>query len=186
MNAITRIEDVTLANLRERATLIHYFGLGFIQVKLDADHRLHFYTAELPATVGEEEVHSHRYAFTSTVLAGALRQELFAVVDGQTHVLEDETCREGCAAPSAPRPCGVRLIVDLHMAAGTRYRLAHDAFHRVGATWAITSLEREPVAQEFAQVIRPVGAPKVCPFAEKVPEERLWETVARMIERAKA
>lgn len=47
-------------------------GLGFIQVKLPANRRLHVWHPDLPrrACFGYSAIHNHRFAFRSTVLVG--------------------------------------------------------------------------------------------------------------------
>lgn len=80
--------------LKSHCTLIHYFGLGFVQLKLRDGRRMHFYTESLPAIVGDDDVHNHRYDFTSQVLSGYLVQHIYRVVPGDTHTLEQESCKK--------------------------------------------------------------------------------------------
>jgi hypothetical protein len=54
------IKDIKLNDLKEKCKMIHYFGLGFIQIKIDDTYRLHFYTNKLPKILHEEEVHNYR------------------------------------------------------------------------------------------------------------------------------
>jgi hypothetical protein len=46
----------------------------------------------------------------------------------------------------------------------------------------VTFLERGDVLTELATVIRPLGTPAVCPFERLIPEPRLWECVADLLE----
>ena len=50
-----------------------YFGLGFIQCKINQHERVHIYHPDLMPIVNiEEEIHNHRYDFESTILMGKL------------------------------------------------------------------------------------------------------------------
>lgn len=54
------------------AETISLHGLGFIQVKLPADRRLHVWHPDLPrrSCYAVSSIHNHRFAFRSTVLKG--------------------------------------------------------------------------------------------------------------------
>lgn len=70
--------------LRGLGVIPHYFGLGFIQLKLSEHWRIHFWMPSWPTIPGAEtEFHDHRYDFISKVLHGRLEQEVFEV--GPTH-----------------------------------------------------------------------------------------------------
>lgn len=168
--------------LKANHTKLHYFGLGFIQLKLSQDDRLHFYTDKLPAIVSEEEIHNHRYNFTSSVLKGILHQELFEIVQGNTHTVEEESCQEGVKPEGHfPSLCGI-LRSSMHSyIEGSWYFIYHDTFHRVKSSDCITYLTRGTYQKPMAKVIRPVGADKVCPFSVKVEDSVLWEIIEEMI-----
>lgn len=52
--------------------IISLHGLGFIQIKLDDNQRLHIWHPDLPRRKCFEHsnIHNHRFAFKSTVLKG--------------------------------------------------------------------------------------------------------------------
>ena len=178
----SRFEDLDIDKLRYQAQMIHYFGLGFIQIKMNEQHRLHVYIPDLPSIVSSESVHNHRYDFSSIVLAGVLFQDIFAVVSGETHILEDDACTEGMKSNKPPEPCAVSLLSSQNFVAGSRYYIHKDVYHTVDTTTnAITLLSRGEKTKQFAQVVTPVDAPKVCPFSKKIPEEELWERVAEAL-----
>src|SRR6185437_9028781 len=118
--------------LRDNSELVHYFGLGFIQLKLNKEYRLHFYTPELPPIVPEEDVHNHRYDFTSMVLKGIFAQEVYEVLSNEnTHIMEEESCNPDVKCESAGIPCGVKLASRQTYYPGSKYWIDHDIFHRV-------------------------------------------------------
>lgn len=65
---------------REQITL---HGLGFIQVKLDGNQRLHVWHPDLPrrACFEHSAIHNHRFSFTSTVLIGTQVNRRWLVAD---------------------------------------------------------------------------------------------------------
>lgn len=167
--------------LKQNCKLIHYFGLGFIQLKINNAIRFHFYTEELPAIVGDEDVHNHRYDFTSEIIKGSLTQEIYRKTDGDDYVLCEETCQAGVECHTKPVSCGIKLASRQVFVAGSEYWIDHDTFHRVYSTNAITRLTRTDYKKDLAQVIRPKDTTPVCPFSQKISEEELWCIVGKMI-----
>jgi hypothetical protein len=174
--------------LKNNHQMIHYFGLGFIQLKIDDSHRMHFYTPELPPITSEEDVHNHRYDFESLILKGEFEQDIFEVTwpqfgeFGTTHLLEQESCKEGCSADENDAfPVKVKLLATNHYMAGSRYLINHETFHRVRATNCITLIERSEYKKELAEVVRPINAGKICPFSKKIEVEKLWDIVGKMV-----
>src|SRR6187402_3246657 len=91
--------------LKDNHISLEFFGLGFLQLKIDKNNRIHFYTRELPSIIGEEDVHNHRYDFNSCVLKGNLTQEIFDVVEGKTFIKEQESCKVGVECKSEGSLC---------------------------------------------------------------------------------
>ena len=183
----TTINDITIEDLKKKCTMIHYFGLGFIQVKLGPTHRVHFYTDLLPPIVDKEDVHNHRYDFTSKILHGNFHQELFKIVEGNTYTLHNESCKEGYEETTSEQiVCGIEKIDDRWFYKGETYSISHETFHRVEATDAITMLTRSEYKKELAQVTRPINAPKICPFSKKIEDWELWQIVETILIKAKA
>lgn len=115
---------------------ISLHGLGFIQVQLPSDQRLHVWHPELPrrACFEHSAVHNHRFSFTSQVLAGKL-------IDQPHTVIQDEAGTHIAYSHSAPRtqsggrpwtPTGkvtLRPHAELHYNPGTRYYVEAYAYH---------------------------------------------------------
>lgn len=59
------------------AEVISLHGLGFIQVKLQGNRRLHVWHPDLPRRdcYAHSAIHNHRFAFRSTVLKGVQRNQ---------------------------------------------------------------------------------------------------------------
>lgn len=178
--------------LKARGAVPHYFGLGFIQIKLDDVHRLHAWVPDWPAIPGAEtELHDHRYPFTSHVLKGAIEHELFAAGPLQDlpgpglWEVAAVSCKPGAAEEA--RLLGYAAptrLAAFRIGAGHSYALTPDAFHRARAHGpAVSLLARQPTERDEARILREPGAPSACPFSLKVPVDECWTGFARVANR---
>lgn len=168
---------------------IHYFGLGFIQIKIGPSLRYHFYTKLIEPTCEPEEIHNHRYNFTSTVLAGRLTQEVYWV-NFLPHAVtgcwwsRQVSCDPAIQSPAEIRPVIARLLSIQGMAAGSVYSTAYQTYHKVeaeeGTITRVTTKERRTNLAEVVSTNRELR----CPFSRAIPETRLWEIVAAKLEEA--
>jgi hypothetical protein len=176
------MHELNLKWLKANCQMIHYFGLGFIQLKTSKTKRFHFYTPELPAIVSEEDIHNHRYDFRSVIAHGSMVQEMYEVTPGNTHLKEEESCQVGVKAECKPESCGIRLSSRHIYNTNSEYFISHDTFHKVRVFGpCITVIDRSDYRKQYAQVIRPVGEASVCPFSKKIEEGALWEIVEKML-----
>jgi len=176
---------ITTDWLKENHTMIHYFGLGFIQIKINEDKRFHFYNDKLPSIMPEEEVHNHRYGFRSEILAGTLTEKLYIPIDGEGWNMISVSCDPDKPAPKDKKQCGIKEIHNQTYTAGSTYYIEMDTFHKVYGMNCITKLHRESVVKEFAQVIRADNAQEICPFSSDMSEADMWALVDDMIKRSK-
>lgn len=172
--------------LRSSFEKIHYFGLGFIQLKIDDNIRFHFYTPELKAIVAEEEIHNHRYDFISTIMAGSLTQELFTIQSGLSdYCIMEESCKpkEGAVHPEQ---FDIMIFSQGKQTfnAGESYTCLSSFYHKVHTDFAITRLYRGQIVADNAYVIRKKGALITCPFSQPLSEQQCWEIVEDCINRA--
>lgn len=168
----------------------YYFGLGFIKVRLDHIRSMNFYDPELGAELPEEEVHDHRYDFTSQILGGSLTNQMWDVTplplasaapdaDGELWWV---SCRPGqqdvlyCEAGSTP-------MNTISMTRGSWYTMKNYQFHAVrpGPDGCITGLRRtSPILHENARVLRPIGGAKVCPYARRIDSAELYTRIEKL------
>lgn len=170
--------------LKANYKMIHYFGLGFIQLKLNDAERVHFYTDLIHTTVKEEEVHNHRYNFVSTILSGHLEQHVFELDMDSTekpYYLTQETCNAADKRDFPKVDCNVSLAMINQHVIGDRYYIDHHTFHRVSSTDAITHVKRSGYKKEFADVIFKKGQEVVCPFSVKRTDEELFDIVEEIL-----
>lgn len=175
--------------LRQLGVVPHYFGLGFIQIKLDDTWRLHVWTPDWPTIPGaENELHNHRYEFHSQVLKGALRHELATLTPtnespDQTLELISVSCKPGSSeAPISQGLRGVRQVGTFDVLAGGNYTLGPGTFHR---SWpqgpTVTLLRRGPIVADEALVLREPGTAFHCPFSIGKSTEECWEKVEEIL-----
>lgn len=186
-SSVAHNEQSTVDFLRRHARHAHFFGLGFIQVKMDPVTRFHFYHPEIPPFV--EEPHDHRYNFVSHVLRGRLKNEMWEIYSGERYpgrqgitwaTIDFESCRkDGPDAPESFRT-SVWRTGQIEVCAGSSYYVSKDTFHTVKPDFSagpcVTLVERTEPEKEFARVIR-FSDESVCPFSRDLPPERLWEIV---------
>lgn len=172
---------ITLKYLKENSKLIHYFGLGFIQIKLSDTERVHFYTQELPAIIGLEDIHDHRYDFESTILKGYLKHETFELTEGNEFIMEQESCNPDVKIDGNSKLVGVRLNLKNTYEKYSTYFIPHTTLHRVKSNNGITHIKRGEYKKDAANVIRKVNAEKICPFSKKIEEVYLWTIVEEML-----
>jgi hypothetical protein len=174
-------------NLRDLAAKYeskpYWFGLGFMQLKLNDSERMHFWLPDLPA-IERDEVHNHRYDFYSRVLAGMLIHETFQVnydLNGDFELFETDCSpeKEG-TDPKHLLPCFLQPTGKYTLYAGTSYTFFHDAFHTTRNTrYAVTFLSRSLKTKESALVAKPRGTKSTCPFADakSISEKECWERI---------
>jgi hypothetical protein len=183
----------TIDELRAKAKAYgskpYWFGLGFVQLKLSDTERIHFWSPEIPYPE-REEIHNHRYDFTSHVLAGQVIHETFLVMNIfkdntlATHEIFTTTCMPGVEGTvEETTPCDLRATGIYTLNSGSTYHFPHTMFHTTKDTkFAITHLTRVlPKPLEFASVVKLRGAETVCPFKEKLPTKVCWEHIASAI-----
>lgn len=163
----------------------HWFGLGFIQLKLDTITRVHFWHPRLVKDLPDEELHDHRYNFASHILKGELTNEIWQFLPADTGTLELVTvdCKPNSNSDPVLVSKGHTALLASHtMHAGDSYRMYMDTFHRIHATHAITLLSRDSIRKDVARVIRNPANPFVCPFAAPKPADELWELIKECID----
>lgn len=167
--------------LKKNHKMIHFFGLGFIQIKINDIERLHFYHESLQAFV--DQPHNHRYDFTSTVLKGCLRNIIWkecVASEGEPCVLRYDSCTSDKDVVTPESKTTNRKIVSTFVTnKGSGYFMPKELFHqvRVEVSPTITVLHRGYKEYEFSSILEPVGFQSVCPFSRNLSETELWEIV---------
>ena len=164
--------------LKKNYTTIQYFGLGFVQIKLNSSERMHFWHPDFDRPM--ESIHNHRYNFKSTVLYGRLDAEEYMFNrsdsgDYEMFITDCSPMNEG--TPIILGRGDVELTKLTSLVAGSEYWLHHDTLHRVSANYCVTLLFRNIPQKKSAQVVQKKDLPIECPFSHNLPENELWEIV---------
>ncbi|USN14982.1 hypothetical protein PAPPERLAPAPP_00550 [Brevundimonas phage vB_BpoS-Papperlapapp] len=158
----------------------YHAGVGFAQVYLNEDVRLHLWHPELPT---EPESfgcrHDHRFDFTSTVLLGAVTNIFLSASEGARHIAgsgdekvpgygffdewEVMPAHLGSAEPTIRRP-GVDVTIDgiEVIRAGETYSFPKRRYHESrGHGVTLTVMKKFNQEETWAGIIAPRGQPPV-------------------------
>lgn len=174
--------NLTVDWLKKNHYLIHYFGLGFIQIKVSDSERYHFYHPSFEAIT--EDPNDHRYDFVSTVLKGKIKNTIWQLDDTVSVALDCEIRWESCKKDMDSVPPSfagkVTMAGIFVISEGDKYFLGRDTFHqveRVSPGPLVTKLVRGNVVKDLARVVLLSNKEPVCPFSVVMPEAKLWEIV---------
>jgi len=149
---------------------------------------MHFWLPEIPHPE-REEIHNHRYDFSSIVLAGHLMHEVWhldkvrslttAVQEQDWEIFETNCAPNKEGTVETVTPCLITKMGEFNLGAGSLYTFPHTSFHTTeGTRFAITHLTRVlPKPLEYASVIKKQGAATTCPFRDKIPAKQCWEYI---------
>lgn len=164
----------------------HYFGLGFIQAKVTDNIRLHFWHPDISSIVPEEEIHNHRYDFTSYIYKGAITNieyDFFMDYEYSNFEKVSVSCKPNQS--EEPQRIAQGFITErcsYTLSQGSEYKFKSNYFHKIKATTAITILQRDEIVSDYAHVIRPITAPYVCPFSKSLTEDECWKYIEYSLE----
>ncbi len=161
-----------------------WFGLGFIQLKLDDEHRMHFWHPSLTPDIPDDEIHDHRYTFTSEILKGTMLHETYQFTSDMFGAYEmvDVSCDPEKPITSPRRISGsIALTGTYYLTPGSKYTFPRREFHRSRTEHCISYLTREADREEFARVVRGKGAADICPFSNPKPVDELWDVIASLV-----
>ncbi len=156
-----------------------WFGLGFIQLRIDQKRRMHFWHPELKPLSDQfqDEYHDHRYDFTSRVIVGEITNVVVSVKQDPTS--PDMLYSVCCAGGGAERLYNVtaRPLCRFTTTAGNIYHMSKNAFHIVEASRCVTLQTRQSAEKEKAHVVRPNDTPSPNPFSASMPIGKMWEYI---------
>lgn len=171
--------------LRNLEAKPYWFGLGFIQLKLNDKRRIHFWDISLDKNVGPEELHDHRYDFHSTVLAGKLKNEIWHFEPnpaGDWEMVSVSCDKDNRQASKFISRGHTQFIAEHHLQAGDTYQMHRDTFHVTSLSQpTVTLLDRSSTMKDMARVVRPFGSVDHCPFSVVLPEKEVWERIESIL-----
>ena len=178
----------SIDSLRSDCTKIHFFGLGFIQVKTNNPWlRYHFYHPSLECLA--DNPHNHRYFFTSEVLRGSLENIVWSTYDPHflaptDAIVVNETLTDCSPAKifTSDKSVLAKAVTSFQTHDGSSYFMPSDLFHqvkRIGKAPCVTRLTLGPKFKVNASVLQ--VHPEQCPFSHQRNEEDLWALVAECL-----
>lgn len=164
-----------------------YFGLGFIQLKINENERFHFYHPSLLPIINiEEEVHNHRYDFISEVLVGELNNKIYhfsSDINGH-YQKEYESCNANIILSKEDKNIQLgelKLFTCMKINKGEKYFMDNRTFHTLETKVCMTKLTRSQYLQQYAEVVRPINTEIICPFSQKISESDCWDIIEEVM-----
>jgi hypothetical protein len=135
------------------AEQISLHGLGFIQIKLEGNQRLHVWHPDLPrrACFEHSPIHNHRFSFTSTVLVGVQvnRLHYVAPTDVEAFATHDIVSHDGPRSPKGGREsyvsglAMVNQMPDQSYPAGLTYHMRAGEYHETPNSGIVVTLMKK-------------------------------------------
>lgn len=176
------VELLNIDRLKSYGVDPAYFGLGFIQLKITKNSRLHFYHNDLPVIA--EEPHTHRYDFRSYILQGTFYQDIwkFDPCPVGEYEMTNVSCDPNIDVPPATLDGTLEWVLETEHLAGSEYKINKGTLHTVRAKDnCVTYLIRNEPELDFPWLVRKKGEDMVCPFSQPIPPEQCWEMIEDMI-----
>lgn len=129
---------------------ISLHGLGFIQLKLGAEQRLHVWHPALPRRdcYQHSAIHNHRFSFTSRVLKGEqinVRADIEIVKEGTHQLISHNGPRseKGGRLSFPVADCNVHLRAEERIAAGNEYFMPAFEYHQTPVDDIVVTLMKK-------------------------------------------
>lgn len=136
---------------------ISLHGLGFIQVVLPGNQRLHVWHPDLPrrSCFQHSAIHNHRFGFSSRVLVGTQVNRRYQVVPSEqgTH---DIISHDGPRSPKGGREsyvsgrCNIMHEADEHYAPGEMYHMNEFQYHETPNSGIVVTIMQKMVESTTA------------------------------------
>jgi hypothetical protein len=145
---------------------------------------MHFWHPDCQPTISDEEVHNHRYSFSSRIIIGEMVHETFHYEKSEKG---DTECMEVCCQPDKSEEpklisTGIMTMTGRYVLnKGSSYFFCANSFHRTITKKAVTILCRGEIETENALVLRPTGIPSICPFSVKKSESECWDIIRELL-----
>ncbi len=172
---------LTVDGLRKLDGKVSYMGLGVIKYKFRNNRAYHFYSEMAPAIV--EDIHEHRFNFTSKVVKGALKNYIYDV-QGQdknsTLQVERGECTANAERTTEVPNANIVELCNFVTEEGQSYYIHYTTLHRIECLTpkVITLLDKElPNVQENPRFVIDTNNPSVCAFSQPKSEQECWEII---------
>jgi hypothetical protein len=172
---------ITIDQLRALNGIPHYMGLGVVKYPFCKNQSYHFYSDRAKILV--EDIHEHRFSFTSRVLKGKLKNYIYEI-DGTDPTSTLRVERKECAPDSQQEILlsNINLIERCTFITepNQEYRMHYTTLHKIECltTKVITHIYKElPFAQTTPRFIADETKPSVCAFSEPKTVNECWDII---------
>lgn len=170
----------------ETAEQITLHGLGFLQVKLPGNQRLHVWHPDLPKRqcFKQSSIHDHRFGFTSKVLIGTQVNQFYRIVPNSKNFTHIGYLHEGERTKFGNRPwipdieVALEKVGDLHViSAGCSYNVNPYILHATECKGiCVTLIKKDITGFQGAHSFCEIGTEPDVDFNRKQWHETvLWE-----------
>ena len=172
---------ITIDQLRALGGRPHYMGLGCVKyVFRGGSQAYHFYSDKAEILV--EDIHEHRFAFTSTVKKGTLKNYIYDVHGtdpDSTLQVERGECRPDAERVVEVANASIVELCTFVTAPGQSYHLDQTTLHRIECLTpkVVTLINREPMIETKPRFIVDTANPSVCAFSKPKSEKECWELI---------
>ena len=159
------IKDVQAALSGGNQIRVH--GNGFLQLDLNTNTRLHVWgDPRIPHQKVDTPIHDHVFTFESTIIKGALQNNVYDICEGASYQLYSARYRQGQDTVLVPyedgRTCDIKLDSSTVLHWGTTYWMKHGVFHEslpYNNEVAVSVMTRTPaiITDRTAIVLVPLG-----------------------------
>lgn len=171
---------ITVDDLRKMGGYPHYLGLGVIKCRVGADESYHFYSDRAEVLVNQ--IHDHRFGFTSTILKGVLKNTIY-IIDGQDpdSVLQVERgeCKKEADREILVANANMKELINFTSCVGESYYIAYDTLHQIEVVTPtlVTHLKKEPFSQIAPRFVVDTSMPRVCAMSKPKTQDECWEII---------
>jgi hypothetical protein len=178
--------------LRKLDGKLHSPAAGVVGLSVGSSDLYHFFSQE---TSDIDDIHNHRRSFTSNVIKGTIRNNIFDIVDDpdSTKCVMKGMCLKFCKAtqnmcsrniPTTRQNVATNIIASFDTTEGQRYFLDYTTFHNLELLTpvVITHVQWGEMKQTEPEFIRDTGNNIYCEHLQNISDNDMWEIIDTTLE----
>jgi len=171
--------DLSFRALRASGAIPYWFDLGFVQLKLNPKQRMYFWHPDFHPNIHEEDVHNHRYSFSSKIIVGEIIHETWTYSSDEKG---DTECVEICNKQELKKiSTGFMTMSGQYtLQAGSKYYFPSSGFHRTITKKAVVLLCKGEIETENTMILRPIGSSTHLCSCKKS-ENECWKIIEELL-----
>ncbi len=178
--------------LRKLDGTLHSPAQDVVGLSVGASELYHFYSDN---TANIDDIHNHRRSFTSKVVKGVLRNNLYDIIDNPDSNFSVLTgqCLQFCKASQNLCFDNLKVVreniepmlsASFETAAGNMYFLNYNTFHNLErkTPTVITHILWRDIQQASPQFIRDMNNGIKCEYNTSISDNKMWEIIEHTLE----